>query len=284
MLLGDFERHLKETDRANSVKSYLGDVRQFTGWVAERYSSFNPQSVSPLDLVQYRQYLQDKGKAPSTINRALVSLKVFFYWQVMQKIIKDNPAQDIKPVAVATKPTPKWLDRNQQAALARAIREGGSTRDEAIVGIMLHAGLRVSEVCSLQREDIHISERAGKVVVRQGKGNKYREVPLNKTIRKVMDCWFEENQEGPLFPNRRGRPIAVRGVFGLVTKYAYTAKLPGVTPHTLRHTFCKNAVDIGIPIDRVAITAGHSSLDVTKRYTAPSMADLQNEFEKLTWE
>ncbi|MDA8336688.1 MAG: site-specific integrase, partial [Peptococcaceae bacterium] len=55
-------------------------------------------------------------------------------------------------------------------------------------------------------------------------------------------------------------------------------------PHALRHAFCKNLIDLGVPIDQVAVLAGHSSLDVTRRYTVPSMADLQAAVEKTSWE
>jgi len=247
------------------------------------------QAVSPLDLVEYRAYLQQHGgrqktgAAPATVNRALVSLKIFFNWLVKKRQINASPAEDIKSVAVATTPAPKWLDRNEQARLMHAIRKGGSARDEALIGMMLHAGLRVSELCSINKEAIQISDRKGQVAV-TGKGNKYREVPLNITIRKILQPWLEQNQTEVLFPNRYGKPISSRGVFKLVAEYAYQAKLENVSPHTLRHTFCKNAIDYGTPIDQVAIMAGHSSLDVTKRYTTPSMADLQDAVERMAWE
>ncbi|HBV97357.1 MAG: integrase [Peptococcaceae bacterium BICA1-7] len=284
-LLGQYETHLRETDRGSSIRSYLGDIRRFSGWMAGLYDVFNPAAISPLDMVQYRQHLQDKQKTPATVNRALISLKLFFAWLVKQEAIKNNPAEDIKPVAEGARLAPKWLDGNQQAALMREVREGGSTRDEAIIGIMLHAGLRISEVCALQRGDLYIGDRAGKVIVRQGKGNKHREVPLNKTIRKILSRWMEENPKGPLFPNlRNGGPITSNGVYKHLIEYAYQVKLPELTPHSLRHTFCKSAIDRGIPIDQVAMMAGHSSLDVTKRYTAPSMEDLQGAVERMAWE
>lgn len=248
-----------------------------------------PVAVTPLDLVEYRRYLQENGgrkgeeAKPSTVNRALISMKIFLGWLLKNGKIKDNPVEGIKPVAVAATLAPKWLGRNEQNRFFREVRES-STRDEAIVGLMLHAGLRVSEVCALSRDDLQIRERAGKVIVRQGKGNKYREVPLNATIRKILERWLEENPEGPLFPNHHGRPISSRGVRHLISDYAYRAKSEGVSPHTFRHTFCKNQIDMGTPIDQVAIMAGHSSLDITKRYTAPTMADLQAAVERAAWE
>lgn len=276
-----FEGYLRETDRGNSVRSYIGDITRFCKWLQGHGGFF--AEASPLDLVQYRNYLQAEGKAPATINRALISLRLFYSWMKSQGIVADNPVEVIKPVTVAAQHIPKWLNRNQQAALVRAVR-GGHKRDEVLIGIMLHVGLRVSEVCALEREDIVLSERSGKIIVRRGKGNKYREVPANKTIRRIILRWLEENSEGPLFANRKGKKMSSRAVFDVVEKYAYIAKLQEVTPHTLRHTFCKNLIDMGVPIDQVAVMAGHSSLDVTKRYTAPSLTDLQEAVEKTAWE
>lgn len=288
-LIKAFEKHIKETDRGGSARSYLGDVRRFIEWSKKKNPSFNLLGVSPLDIVEYRSYLQahggrqGKGAAPATVNRALISLRLFYKWLVAQGECRDNPAEDIKSVAVNTAPAPKWLNRNQQATLMRAVREGASSRDEAIIGLMLHAGLRVGELCSLSINDIVISPRAGYVKV-TGKGNKYREVPLNSTVRKLLTRWLEENKSDVLFPNRYKIPISDRGVFKLLTEYAYKAKLEDVSPHTLRHTFCKNAIDMGIPIDQVAMMAGHSSLDITKRYTAPSQEELQLAVERMAWQ
>jgi len=287
-LLDRFQDHLCETDRGRAAKVYVADVRRFAEWIASKYGSFNPAAITALDLVEYRQYLQNKpgrkGTAcPGTVNRALVGLRVFFTWLIKTGQLQTNPAAEVKRVAVTDGLAPKWLERREQAALVHTVQEGGSLRDAAMVGIMLHAGLRISEACALDREDIEISDRKGTVTVRQGKGNKVRVIPLNKTIRKTLSDWLEANPEGPLWPNRYGQPITPRGVFKILAEYAYRAQLE-VTPHTLRHTFCKNLIDQGVPIDQVAMLAGHSSLDVTKRYTAPSMADLQSAVDRTAWE
>ncbi|MHB1418003.1 MAG: tyrosine-type recombinase/integrase [Bacillota bacterium] len=288
-LLAGFEEQIRSSDRGRSARAYLGDVRKFAGWIIGKYGSFKAHAVSPLDLVEYKAYLQQqggregKGAAPATVNRALISLRLFFDWLDSTGQVKDNPAASIKRVKVAQKPAPKWLTRNEQAALVRIVREGGNSRDGAMINLMLHAGLRVSELCSLKREHVHISARAGKVCV-TGKGNKYREVPLNSTIRKIIERWLDDNPAGSLFPNYHGRPITTRGIFKIIAEYGYRAKLKEVTPHTLRHTFCKNAIDMGIPIDQVAAMAGHSSLDITKIYTQPSEADLQAAVERMAWE
>lgn len=279
-----FRDQLESTDRGRSTRIYLGEIRRFAGWITQKYGQFNPDAITPLDVVEYRKYLQDKNKAPATINRILTVLRVFFDWLEQNKEVRDNPVKHVKSIAINDQPAPKWLIRMEQVALVHAVRDSGSTRNETMVTLMLHAGLRVGEVCALQREDVKISERKGLVRVRSGKGNKFRQVPLNKTARAVISRWMEMNPEGPLFPGPTGEPIKPRTVFNFVTEYAYQAHLEDVTPHTLRHCFCKNLVDLGVPIDQVAMLAGHSSLDVTKRYTAPSIDDLQAAVDRAAWE
>src|SRR5438874_2896569 len=81
---------------------------------------------------------------------------------------------------------PKWLDAHQQMALLRAVRKGKSLRDLAMIETLLKAGLRVSELIDLTLADVELSERAGRVIVREGKGGKYREVPLSKEVRAAL--------------------------------------------------------------------------------------------------
>jgi len=290
--LNAFEAHLQATDRGASAGTYLGAVRAFGRWATDHYGAFCPAAVSPLDIVEYRDHLQSsragrRGRilAPATINKHLIGLRVFFGWLVAIGQVRDNPVGEIRLVATTGPPQPKWLTRNEQAALVRAVNSGGNLRDMAIIGLMLHAGLRVAEVCGLDRGDVDMSERKGVVRIRRGKGNKYREVPLNNTVRKILSDWLTANPAGPLFPSRRGRPMSVSAVEKMFAGYVARARPPlEATPHSLRHTFCRNLLDRGVPLDQVAALAGHSSLDVTKRYTAPSAGDLRAAVDKIAWE
>lgn len=295
-MLDRLEEYLRNTDRGTSARFYVGDVARFATWFDGRHGSWDPAAVTPLDLVEYRSHLQRTGgrrrkdqspqpASPATVNRALVSLSVFCQWAVREGIMATDPTTDINPVE-EEELAPRWLDRRQQAAFVRAVQAGGSLRDIALCGLMLHAGLRVSEVCALGHGDVTTSERSGWVTVRKGKGNKQRRVPLNVTIRRILDAYTKTlpAEQLALFASERSEQITPRAVQYLVEQYAYGARLEGVSPHTLRHTFCKNLIDAGTPIDQVAKLAGHSSLDVTRRYTTPGEKDLQAAVERTAWE
>lgn len=281
---------LLQNDRGSSAQGYTNDVVRFIKWFS-RNSQFTPQSVSTLDLVEYRTWMQNegstgKGLAPATVNRNLNSLKSFFKFCQEQNLIKYNPADKLRLVATAKKPAPKWLLRTEQLALIRAVKETENLRDETVIVTLLHTGLRISELSALQWCNIEINPRSGKICV-IGKGNKYRDVPLNATARNILTKWAENSDHTELdyvFPGQKDGALNVRSLFNIVTKYAYIARLQDVSPHTLRHTFCKNSLDMGIQLTELAMIVGHSSLDVTKIYTVPSEHDLQDAVEGIAWE
>ncbi|MBC7076463.1 MAG: phage integrase N-terminal SAM-like domain-containing protein [Syntrophomonadaceae bacterium] len=96
-LIKEFNIHLYGTDRGRSARSYCSDVKKFAEWMEARGGS--ALSAAPLDIVEYRQHLQAQGRKPSTVNRKLVSLRIFYSWLEERKLIPDNPAGNVKPVA-----------------------------------------------------------------------------------------------------------------------------------------------------------------------------------------
>jgi integrase/recombinase XerC len=286
-VIPEFEQYLKEKDSGQStVEAYLTDLKKFIKWYQETAGELpEAASVGPLDIAEFKRHLQNRGYKPATVNRILQSLKIFFSWAEEAGIAKDNPAGGIKMIPVV-KSAPRSLEPKERQALMRAVYRAGKERDIAIVTLLMHTGLRVSELCALTLDDIKLRERSGYLTIRSGKGNKYREVPLNLTARKALKNWFavRGSDPGPLFPGKTGRAMSIRNIEYMIEKYAYNARLEDITPHVLRHTFCKALVDAGESLDRVAELAGHSDLNVTARYTRPTRRDLQKSVDKLAWE
>jgi integrase/recombinase XerC len=181
------------------------------------------------------------------------------------------------------KSAPKWLSRRELGALIRAVQKYGSKKEHALVVLLLHTGLRVSETVSLREQDVIIRERSGHVAVRQGKGGKYREVPLNATARRVLGEYLVSLSGEWLFSGKNGGHLTTRAAQKTLEKYGRLVGIE-VTPHRLRHTFCKMLVDAGEALDRVAVLAGHENLNTTSLYTRPGVQDLERAVEKLSWE
>jgi len=273
---------------AHTVEAYARDVRLFGEWFLQTNGrELAPQRITPIDIREYRsRLLTVKGYKPATVNRKLASISAFCRWAIETGFISTNPADPISQVD-EVRPAPKWLNKNEQYALLRAVQEKGRSRDVALITMMLNTGLRVSEVSQLTMDDIQISSRKGSVSVRGGKGEKFRRVPLNVDTRKALRAYLAQRDEGDgehLFVSQRGGPLQPSGIYYLINRYAYDARLEDVTPHTLRHTFAKNLVDAGVSLDRVAQLLGHESVDTTRIYTTPSEQDLQREVEKIALE
>ncbi len=283
-----FLQSLREKDASPlTVKGYSNDFRKFISWYDQTEGSLpEAEHISPMDIAEFKRHFMDRSQKPSTINRALSSLSSFFKWAIEAGYVSYNPAENIKLLS-EIKSAPRSLERKESLKLIRAVYRSDKPRDVCIVTILLHTGIRVSELCVLRFVDVVIKERTGNLTVRAGKGSKYRQVPLNATVRNSIEKWLEVrgNEPGLLFPGRNGNPLSPRTIEYLLEKYSYEAKLEETaSPHILRHTFCKMLIDAGESIDRVASLAGHENLNTTARYTRATTKDLQDAVDKLSWE
>ena len=273
----------KATDKSPlTLASYRSDLIQFAIWFEEiNKEEMRLINITPTDARQYKQHLIDSGLRAPTINRRLLSLKYFLEWGWHTKKIKYR--FPLPKTVKQSQPIPKWLNRTQQNQILRHVEQFGDIRDIAIVKILLNTGLRVSELCSLKWSDITMSERKGKLRVVAGKGCKYREVPLNKDACLAffnLDYTMHAGSDAFIFTGQRGA-LGSRGVQLLLKRLRFPEELGMISPHQLRHTFCKNLVDAGISLEKVASLAGHERLDTTKLYCQPSFADLSEAVERI---
>ena len=297
-ILQDYRDYLYELDKSDkTIQAYMTDLRTFSHWFEiETGETLVPENITPLDVIDYRKGMLDLGRRPSTINRHLISISSFCQWAHKNDLIPNNPVEGIRPVA--EEPLgPAALERKQQLALVRMVRKSGNIRDLAIVTMLLHTGIRVNELCNLHITDIILSKNSNMITVRQGKGTKRRNIPLNPTVVGILKDYLESpnrnrtritgtpaEQSQCLFYGQKRMPLTDRGVRYIITKYGYLAKIEHVSPHSLRHTCAKNLIDAGQPIDRVAKILGHASVNTTTIYTMPTKRDLQKTMNSISWE
>lgn len=132
-------------------------------------------------------------------------------------------------------------------------------------------------------KDVTLSERKGLLTARHGKGGKHRQVPLNHDARAalvVLGYPQHAGEEAVVLQGQRG-PMTPRGVQAFLARYGTLAGLDDLSPHALRHTFCKNLIDAGVGLEQVAALAGHESLETTRRYCTPSRLDLERVVERI---
>jgi site-specific recombinase XerD len=179
--------------------------------------------------------------------------------------------------------------RRRLRAAERAAHTGtaGGVRDRAVVTLLLFTGLRIAELAALNRDDVAISARKGLVTVRRGKGDRYRQVPLNSGARTALDAWLGKrsglpgNDSTALLLSLKGQRLSSRAIDLTVRRLTQHADLEA-SAHTLRHTYLTRLVRAGNDIVLVAELAGHARLKTTRRYSLPSAADRQTAMDALT--
>ena len=285
-VVGRFLQDLQRQETSpNTRRSYQLDLLHFASWFARTLGEgFSPEVVTPTDGREYRGYLLNVEKRqPATVNRRLAALRRFFQWGKATGLVKELPTENVKGIASSPR-SPHWLEKRDVDRLIRTVERHGNTRDLAIVLTLRHTGIRVSELSALRVGDVEISERKGTLTVRSGKGGKFRVLPLNVDARRAIASYLEVRptvSDEHLFIGQRGQGISSRTVELLVTKYGRLAGLEDVTPHTLRHSFGKHALDAGADLVSVSALLGHQRLETTAIYTTPSQRDLEKVVAKL---
>jgi site-specific recombinase XerD len=291
-----FAGHLESKGcSALTIKAYLSDVRAFAVWFTEENrQALTPDLITSTDLRAYRRWALENKVAPATFNRRRATLSRLIEWAQAEGFLTYNPLAEVSNLPQADK-APRWLVANEIHRLLRQVElhvNGAVTgparvqalRDQAVVAMMLYAGLREGEVSQLDAGDVTISERKGRVIVRRGKGDKRREVPLCSEARRALRLYLDASQitDGPLFRGKGGARLGVKGIQDRVFALRQAAGLEEhVTPHALRHTFAKRILNGGGQLTEVKQLLGHERLETTARYVMPGWDDLEDAVEKF---
>lgn len=276
-----------------TAKDYPVILKKLIKWFEDTEGSkFEPDMVTTLHIHDFIAFL-DKVEhyEPAYVNKILASLKTFYKFAMETGLVIYNPMLKVKMKRTMKQyAAPKWLTKQESAKFFHAIEKEKNikkkSRNMAICRLMASAGLRVQEVSDLDLADICIEKRRENVTVRDGKGNKFRIVPLNSDTVDSLENWLEyrEHPAGndPLFLSERNTRMSDRTIRHMVNKYATDAGLKDVSPHTLRHTFCKSLADQGVRLEHIAYLAGHESLETTRRYTQPGENDLRKAVQTIS--
>jgi site-specific recombinase XerD len=275
-------RQLRREDLSPmTVRGYQSDLQGFLRW----YESPALEQLSAVDVMNYRRHLAGEGGLkPASINRKLEALRRLCRWAHREGKLPANPAAEVKLARTVRDLRPVGLSELEVTALLRAAgqsKHGLSKRNYALLQILLQAGLRVSEVAALRMADVVLRERAGSVKVRQGKGGKQRDIPLNTSARRGLNAYLETRQslrsQDSLITSESGAALSVRSIQSVVSELARRAKITRipVTAHSLRHTFALKFLEKNpSKLMELAALLGHESLDTTSVYLRPSQEEM----------
>jgi integrase/recombinase XerC len=264
--------------RAEATRiAYLSDLKAFAAWM-ERSGVTEPREVDRLHLRRYLASLSTRKLARATVARKAAALRCYFAWSLRQGHLDADPARSLRAPSGSGR-LPRVLSGGEIGTLLDQPAEGPiGLRDAAVLELLYAAGLRVSELCGLDREGVDLS---GRTVTVMGKGGKQRRVPVHDECVAALRGWLDEGREamsGPpeaVFVNRRGARLGPRDVRRILD-----ARSAAPThPHALRHTFATHLLDGGADLRVVQELLGHASLATTQIYTHVSKERLRTVYE-----
>jgi integrase/recombinase XerD len=265
-LIEEFSKWQKEQGKAdNTIKTYVGILENFESWLIKKGMPLNKCSKNDVQL--YMDYLENQQKSAGTIEKYFAAISVFSRFLGRAEIVLDiQHKEKMKECEI-----PESLEDSEEKRLLKEVELDGNLRNTAIVYTLLYTGIRVSELCALNIDDIEISDEKSKLLVKNKKGEIERIVPLSKEVSKHLKKYIDslESNREALFISSVNQRISTRGVQYMLQKY-------NVNPHKLRHTFCQNLINKGIDIHVVAKLAGHKDVNVTKRYAIDLDHNLEN--------
>lgn len=263
--------HEKRGTSANTEAAYARDLCKLMKYAQQRDVTGFAEVTAEM-LQAYLRELEAQGRKAATISRFIASAKAFFAWQVSEGMRTDNPAKGLKAPKIEKKP-PEILSEGE---IVRLLDQPSSLapkelRDKAMMELLYATGIRVSELISLELEDINLSLEY--VTCRDE--HKERTVPFGDTARRALERYLEKSRPQLvgdmncrlLFTNCSGEPMSRQGFWKIVKYYGKQAGLKGeITPHTLRHSFAAHLLENGADLKSVQELMGHSDISTTQVY------------------
>jgi site-specific recombinase XerD len=272
-----FRRHLKRRNcSANTLRSYLNDLKQFVVWVDQPIQQVTHQKIG-----NYIDHLLRKKLAPKTINCHLVTIRRFYdFLRDEEDLAIDNPVRKGRQLRLS-RPLPKHLKDGEVMRFLSVIE---NKRDRAIFMLMLRSGLRVSEVANLTLEAIDWQRR--RIYIFNGKGGKDRVVYISNDSYRALVAYVKARMAcriKKIFLVERGihiaKPLSVRGIQKRIEFYAKVSGLK-VSCHHLRHTMATQLLNADAELVTIQDLLGHDRIKTTQRYCKISNLKVQKDYFK----
>ena len=269
----DFENFLKleRNLSVNTIKSYRSDLKKFEFYLSK--TSAKKLSFIGPEIVREFLYEQSKRVSAKTQGRIISTLKTFFNFLVLEKLINDSPIENIDYPKIDSK-IPLVLSTDEiDKIISCAFSKKFGLRNQTIIEIMYSCGLRVSEVTEMKISNIFFDESLIKIL---GKGNKERFIPLSRTAKKLLYNYITYNRKNLsqdkqsidiVFLNNRGKKLTRVMVYNIINDAALEAKIKKkISPHTLRHSFATHLIENGASIMSIQKMMGHENVVTTEKY------------------
>ena len=268
----------------NTLQSYRRDIEQYEKYVSD--NKINYLKVTEETILEYMEYLREENKKESTISRSLASIRSFYQYLIRVKKIKKDPTMTIESPKIS-KRTPNILTSKEVELLLDQPKDVDlkGTRDKAMLEFAYATGMRVTEMISLDIDDVKLDE--GYVVCR-GR-SKSRNIPLGSMSLKALKEYIDDarpylirdESEEALFVNVNGTRLTRQGFWKIVKYYKEQAHIEkDITPHVLRHSCATHLLQNGADLKAIQTMLGHSDISSTQVYMQFQDPGIKNEYKK----
>jgi integrase/recombinase XerD len=267
----------------NSLESYARDLAKLKQWSEK--NGFDIILLSRKDLREFLIDLSRENLSANSVGRIVSALRGFYRFLQFDRHIAKNPAEDLIAPQKGSY-LPKFLNRTEieQLLLAPDVSGEIGLRNRTILETMYAAGLRVSEICSLQLGDVELD--AG-ILTCKGKGGKTRKVPIGKSAVEWLKSYLilrrrKENIEiQNLFVSSLGKPVSRQDVFKMVKECGEKIGREDISPHTLRHSFATHLIQNRADVRSVQQMLGHADISTTQIYTHITDSHMRKTYERF---
>ena len=256
---------------ANTLSNYRRDIRRYVDWLADNGVQDLRQVTRPM-VEAYLKDLREK-MAVSSANRALIVARGLHKFAVVEGEVDSDVAAEVSPPSTGQH-LPETLSVDEVTRLIESTptETPVDLRDRALLEVLYGTGARISEVISLNVDDV---ATADDVLVLHGKGDKERLVPLGSHARQAIDAYLVrarpvlgKGKTTALFLNTRGGALSRQSAWSIIKTAAQRSQLDkSISPHKLRHSFATHLLEGGADVRTVQELLGHSSVTTTQIYT-----------------
>ena len=274
--------HTQKCLDEKTLKAYRIDLRQFTEQICiSEITELNSVILENYIAILHRQY------QPKTVKRKIASIKAFFHYLEYKDYISSNPFNRVQIHFREPIKLPKTIPLHIIETFLRTIykqrriaktryQKKNALRDAAVIELLFASGMRISELCTLQNNDVNLQD--GTILI-YGKGNKDRRIQIgNTSVIRILEEYRNEfnaeiNKCNHFFANQNSTPMSDQSVRRMINKYSEMALIDmHITPHMFRHTFATSLLDADVDIRYIQDMLGHSSINITEIYTHVAMA------------
>lgn len=269
----------------NTLAAYRNDLTQFLSFLRGRVSGWD--EVNRDTILEYVMFMKTEQEyASSTVARKVAAIKSFFHYLVERGQLRDDPTATLDspkvrkrlPKSVSPEDMERLLNEPSRQQTPKALR------DRALLEMLYATGLRVTELVSLNVDDVNLASSTTRVV--RPKDKRERIVPIDSRALGPLRDYLERGRmqllrdadETALFLNHRGKRLTRQGLWLIVKHYVHEVGIvEGVTPHTLRHSFAAHLVENKAELEYVQQILGHANISTTQVYTHVSSDDTTDE-------